>query len=140
MEQNKDELLTSSLTKLITDSINSAKKEVNNEKDNIILSKDVVNILKNDNKTTSISTVIQTILAALVIFLSIGGSWYQSKIEMHEFYNELKYLKIAVEKIERDYNKHATSQYEWRIEYTLLKQKVDDLSINVNKYNKIDLP
>lgn len=140
MEQDKDKILTSSLKKLITDSINSAKKEVNNEKDNIILSKEAVNILKNDNKTTTISTVIQTIIAALVIFLSIGGSWYNSKIEMHEFYNELKYLKIKVEIIEMEYKKHVIDNRKWEIEYTLLKQKVNDIYNDINKNNKSKLP
>jgi len=128
------------LKELIDNAINESKKELDGRRDYLQESKEAIAALKElsmaKKDSSSITNIIQAVVAVLVVVLSVGGSWYNSKIETNEFFNELKHLKVDMQEMENRVKTVEVSRYEHESNYKLLSQRVDILIRDIDKKNK----
>jgi len=136
MDESRQET-KDALRELIDNAINDSKKELDGKRDYLQESKEAIAALKElsmaKKDSSSIINIIQAVVAVLVVVLSVGGSWYNSKIETNEFFNELRHLKVDMEKMEDRVKTVEVSRYENESNYRLLSQRVDLLIKDIDK-------
>jgi len=136
MDESRQET-KDALRELIDNAINDSKKELDGKRDYLQESKEAIAALKElsmaKKDSSSIINIIQAVVAVLVVVLSVGGSWYNSKIETNEFFNELRHLKVDMEKMEDRVKTVEVSRYEHESNYRLLSQRVDLLIKDIDK-------
>ena len=139
MDESRQET-KDALRELIDNAINDSKKELDGKSDYIQGAKEAIAALKESSMAkkdnSSIINIIQAVVAVLVVVLSVGGSWYNSKIETNEFFNELKHLKVDMQEMENRVKTVEVSRYEHESNYKLLSQRVDILIRDIDKKNK----
>jgi len=130
-EKNTKEALTELLNTALTD----AKIELDNKRNHLQDSMDAIRALKefSGEKQFPISNVIQTIVAVLVVIISLAGSWYNSKIQTNDFFNDLKYLRKDMTVLEEKIKRLESVGYDHSSDYKLLKQRIDLLIDQMNK-------
>ena len=136
MDESRQET-KDALRELIDNAINDSKKELDGKRDYLQESKEAIAALKElsmaKKDSSSIINIIQAVVAVLVVVLSVGGSWYNSKIETNEFFNELKHLKVDMQEMEDRVKTIEVSRYEHESNYRLLSQRVDLLIKDIDK-------
>jgi len=136
MDESRQET-KDALRELIDNAINDSKKEFDGKSDYIQGAKEAIAALKESSMakkdSSSIINIIQAVVAVLVVVLSVGGSWYNSKIETNEFFNELKHLKVDMQEMEDRVKTVEVSRYEHESNYRLLSQRVDLLIKDIDK-------
>jgi len=136
MDESRQET-KDALRELIDNAINDSKKEFDGKSDYIQGAKEAIAALKESSMakkdSSSIINIIQAVVAVLVVVLSVGGSWYNSKIETNEFFNELKHLKVDMQEMEDRVKTIEVSRYEHESNYRLLSQRVDLLIKDIDK-------
>jgi len=136
MDESRQET-KDALRELIDNAISESKKELDGRRDYLQESKEAIAALKElsmaKKDSSSITNIIQAVVAVLVVVLSVGGSWYNSKIETNEFFNELKHLKVDMQEMEDRVKTIEVSRYEHESNYRLLSQRVDLLIRDIDK-------
>lgn len=122
---------------LISDAISDAKKELDHKKNYLQTSKQALDAYIEleglRKKENNIPVIIQTVIAILVVVLSIGGSWFNSQIKTNDFFNDLKYLQENVTKMEKVIDKIDKLTNDHTTELKLINHKIDSLSRQYDK-------
>lgn len=134
-QDTKDALKT-----LIDNAINDAKKELEDKKDHFRESRDAIDALRalaeSKKRDIPVLNTIQAIVAVLVVIISLAGSWYNSKIETNDFFNELRHLKTEVSELKERVKVTELTHYEHDSDYKLLNQRLDILIRDFEKYRR----